>query len=167
MRLIITRICGLLNRQISIYTRLVDEMLEERKALLVRDLQRLHESLEKQQELVDEIRDIVKDYEEEVDCLYQSCGIPRNSSESTEKLLKEKLGRDAGKLVQLSDKLKKVIQKAKRVNRENQRIIEVSNAFFRSYFRFLTEIRSQAFGYTHRGASDYVTGRNIIINQQI
>ncbi len=167
MRLAISRICGLLNRQISIYGKLVEEMLEERKALLVRDLQRLHQSLERQQELVEEIRDIMKDYEEEVDSLYQNLGIPRQASTKTEKLLRERMGREANTLIALSDRLKKVIQRAKRVNRENQRIVEVSSAFFKSYFRYLTDIRAQAFGYTRRGVSNYTAGRNVMINHQI
>ncbi len=167
MRLAISRICGLLNRQISIYGKLVEEMLEERKALLVRDLQRLHQSLERQQELVEEIRDIMKDYEEEVDSLYQNLGIPRQASTKTEKLLRERMGREANTLIALSDRLKKVIQRAKRVNRENQRIVEVSSAFFKSYFRYLTDIRAQAFGYNRRGVSNYTAGRNVMINHQI
>ncbi|MDQ7052448.1 MAG: flagellar protein FlgN [candidate division KSB1 bacterium] len=167
MRIIISRICGLLNRQIAIYRQLIDAMLVERKALLVRDIEHLHDALEKQQELVDEIHDIMKDYEEEVENLFESFAIPRHPSIETEQLLKAKLGRDARPLVQLSEKLKKVIERAKQVNRENQRIIEVSNAFFKSYFRLLTDIRSQAFGYTHKGVADRAAGRNVAINHRI
>ncbi len=165
MRYVVSRLCGLLNRQIATYKKLVDEMLLERKALLERDIKLIKESLEKQQVLVDELYDIMRDYDEEVDYLYKEMGLTRRSAKKDEEVLTQKLGKDALKMKQLGDHLKQVVMRAKKINKENQKIIEVSNSFFRSYFYCLQQLKSQILGYTPKAKADTRYTENIYINQ--
>ncbi len=167
MRYIVSRLCGLLNRQIATYDRLSAEMLSERQALLTRDFNLLRGSLERQQSLVDEIHDIIRDYNEEVETLYQSMGLERLKADADESVLIQKLGRDGEKMKRVGNRLKQVVKRAKKINQENQKIIEVSNAFFRSYIQCLNEIRCHVFGYNQYASSDDRIGQNLLLNQHI
>lgn len=166
MRYILARILGLLNREVATYQELIAEMRRERNALFARDLPALRKCLENQQQLVDEIYDLKRDFREERRLLLRRAGIPPRRGRLGSDRLRRMLGTEAARVDELETTLQQLVADAKLLNRENRRIVQISHAFFRSYINSLSEMRSRVFGYKENGYPDESLSKNFILNQQ-
>lgn len=63
------------------------------------------------------------------------------------------------------EKMAELAGEIRRMNIDNQRMIQASRSFFHQFFAGLQEYRARAFGYTRSARGDTHPGKNIFINE--
>lgn len=152
MKMIMSRLYDLLQREIDAYQRLHENIALESRCLLTRSLDALHETLEAQKKIIAEINEIDRTRGEEYKNLalyFKSQG--RDAIASFDEMKSLLPLHERRRWMALRERLKRQIAKTRDLNLDNLRVINTSHDVFGAYLRDLAQLAAVSGGYNAQG----------------
>ncbi|KAA3659028.1 MAG: flagellar protein FlgN [Calditrichaeota bacterium] len=141
---------------------LCEILREERKALICRDRDALFAKLEQKESCFSKLSHTFPVLDKNRDFL-KMFGFGNKKAISSQILTQKET--HVSKLQNLWHDVMQMISEVKRLNDENNRIIQLSRAFFAEYLKKIKELRSVALGYDKSYAGNQPIIGNMIINK--
>ena len=166
MKYILSRLFGLLQRELDAYQRLHQSIEVKKQCLLTRSLRILQEALEAQKKIVQEIHDLETDRQEEYRNLSayliaHGCG----AADTLEEMLAVVSPRDRRRWTVLRERLKRQIVKTRDLNLDNLRVVTISQEVFGTYLLDLANLCAMSGGYSAQGLT-HATPGNAVLDQR-
>jgi hypothetical protein len=163
MNEILSRLFALLRRETEAFQRLHENIVRENQCLLTRNLAALQDSLKAQKRIMAEIGTLDRarqaEYENLSACLAAQGNSPVASFKAMHRLVPL---HERRRWIVLRERLKRLIQKARVLNTNNQKLIEISRDVFAGYLNNLAQLSAIAGGYDAQGLRHPVTGSKLL-----
>lgn len=163
MKYILARLFGLLQREIDAYQRLYDSIEAEKRCLLTRNLRTLHDTLELQKRIVQEIHDLEHDSQEErTNLAVYLIANGYGAADSIEEMLAVLPLSYRRRWTVLRERLKRQILRTRQLNHDNLRVVTVSREVFGTYLQDLANLCAMAGGYNPQGKPQGTAGSALL-----